>query len=261
MAKLIRIATFLCFSYSAFAAPRVLISGFDPFGSASLNPSWSIAQEVVLKLKNAGIDAASCLLPTSYERSLPALEKCLAEFGEADLVISLGAGLCNVKWETRTFNRNHDRGPDNDGVSRRRQTIDPNGPRELGLRLNYSSMWCGLNAEEKKLTMVSTNPDTFVCNHLAFQYSLKNPNQMFGFIHVPSQNCLKRTPELLPSSIDLVTKMIQLQLAARSESNITWPDFQNEERLVTTKKEVQGLERDSTSPCEQEFLKRWKQGF
>ena len=261
MAKSIRIATFLLFSYSALAAPRVLVSGFDPFGRAGSNPSWDIAQVVVKNLKTQGIDASPCLLPTSYQRALPALEKCLAEFGDADLVISLGAGLCNVKWETRTFNRNHDRGPDNDGVSRRRQSIDPLGPRELGLRLNYSAMWCGLSAEEKKITMISTNPDTFVCNHLAYQYSLKNPTQMFGFIHVPSEGCLKKSPELLVKSINLVTKMIQLQLNAKTESNIPWPDFQNDSRLSTSRKEVRDLERDSVSSCETEFLKKWSQAF
>ncbi len=261
MTKPMRIATFLLLSYSAFAAPRVLVSGFDPFGRAGSNPSWDIAQAVVNNLQAQGIEASPCLLPTSYQRSLPALEKCLAEFGEADLVISLGAGLCNVKWETRTFNRNHDRGPDNDGVSRRRQSIDPLGPRELGLRLNYSAMWCGLSAEEKKITMISTNPDTFVCNHLAYQYSLKNPTQMFGFIHVPSEGCLKKTPGLLAPSINLVTKMIRLQLNAKTESHIAWPDFQNDSRLSTSRPEVRELERESVSSCEQEFIGKWSKAF
>ncbi len=261
MANILRIATFLLTTYSALAAPRVLISGFDPFGNAKTNPSWSIAQEVAQKLKAAGIETSACLLPTSYQRSLAALEKCKKDSGEPELVISLGAGLCNVKWETRTFNRNHDRGPDNDGVSRRRQTINPAGPKELGLRLNYQSMWCGLSEAEKKLTMISTNPDTFVCNHLAYQYSLKNPTQMFGFIHVPSENCLKKSPELLEQSINLVTKMIKLQLEATIESNIAWPDFQNQDRLATSKNEVQLLERESVMSCEREFLKTWKKGF
>ncbi len=261
MAKLSRIATFLLFSYSALAAPRVLVSGFDPFGRATTNPSWEIAQAVVKNLKAQGIDSAACLLPTSYQRSLPALEKCLDEFGESDLVISLGAGLCNVKWETRTFNRNHDKGPDNDGVSRRRQLIDPRGPKELGLRLNYQAMWCGMDAQEKKITMVSTNPDTFVCNDLAYKYSLKNPAQMFGFIHVPSESCLKKTPELLSQSISLVTKMIGLQLKANRESNINWPDFQNDARLSTSRLEVKSLERESVMSCERELIKAWSKAF
>lgn len=261
MSKLLCAALISCLSYSVIASPRVLISGFDPFGRASLNPSWAIATEVAQQLKIQGVETSACLLPTSYERSLPALEKCLNEFGEPDLVISLGAGLCNVKWETRTFNRNHDRGPDNDGDSRRRLTIDPNGPRELGLRLNYQAMWCGLNAQEKKITMVSTNPDTFVCNHLAYKYSLKNPEQMFGFIHVPSQNCLNKKPELLEQSITLVTKMIQLQLNAKPDSNISWPDFQNDSRLVTSRNAVRSLQRESVLSCEQEFIQRWSKAF
>ena len=256
-----RIALLLLFSYTALAAPRVLVSGFDPFGRAGSNPSWEIAQAVVNNLKAQGIDSRACLLPTSYQRSLPALEKCLAEFGEADLVVSLGAGLCNVKWETRTFNRNHDRGPDNDGVSRRRQSIDPRGPSELGLRLNYSAMWCGLSAEEKKITMISTNPDTFVCNHLGYQYSLKNPTQMFGFIHVPSESCLKKTPGLLQPSISLVTKMIHLQLNAKQDSNLSWPDSQNDSRLSTSRTEVRELERESVTSCEQEFIRKWSKAF
>lgn len=261
MLKSLCTALTLVFSYSVIAGPRVLISGFDPFANNSTNPSWAVAQEVAQELKIQGVETTTCLLPTSYERSLPALEKCLNQFGAADLVISLGAGLCNVKWETRTFNRNHDLGPDNDGDSRRGRVINPQGPRELGLRLNYQAMWCGLSNEEKKISMISTNPDTFVCNDLAYKYSLKNPEQMFGFIHVPSENCLKKNPALLEQSINLVTKMIQFQLKAKAESNISWPDFQNDSRLSTSRKSVRALQRESVMACEKEFLSRWAQAF
>src|SRR5690606_7121788 len=125
-----RLLTFLLLTASlsfAQAKDTVLLSGFDPFGGVSVNNSWNIAQQVAARLQSTrDVAVKTCLLPTSYARAIPALEKCLAEMNEKPtLVVSLGAGPCNVKWETRAHNKDHDYGPDNDGVSRKRQVIVP----------------------------------------------------------------------------------------------------------------------------------------
>lgn len=245
-----------------WARETVLISGFDPFGGSSDNNSWRIAQ--ALKAELPEVDIVTCLLPTSYARSMPALEECLKTLpAPPDLLISLGEGPCRVKWETRAHNRDHDRGPDNDGVSRRRRTIDPTGPRELGLRLNYAAMWCALEESEKKLVQVSTSPDNFVCNHTAYRTGLLLPEMIYGFVHVPSTRCETQTPGITIASVKLVAKMIRTQLTTLDahSSRIEWPTRQNSVRLASEARDVRALRSQASEDCESEFLQQWIRGF
>jgi pyroglutamyl-peptidase len=255
-------------SLSALSNARdvVLLSGFDPFGKLSVNNSWVIAQQVKTQLlaSRSDVEVVTCLLPTSYNRAIPAFEKCLNELPtKPALVISLGAGPCNVKWETRAHNRDNDKGPDNDGVSRKRQVITPGGPADIGLRLNYASMWCALTAEEKKLTWVSSSPENFVCNNTAFRFTERHPEQMYGFIHVPNVTCEKKTPDITTRSSALITKMIGIQLDTRASltSTIEWPMEFNDVRLPDTRDEVRTLLRGPVETCEKEFLERWRKDF
>jgi pyrrolidone-carboxylate peptidase len=246
-----------------WAKESVLISSFDPFGGSSYNNSNRIAREVKTHLSET-VDVMTCVLPTSYQRAIPALEKCLSEMRNPPaLIVSLGEGPCSVKWETRAHNRDHDRGPDNDGVSRRRQTIIADAPQELGLRLNYPAMWCSLTHEEKKLTQVSVDPENFVCNNTAYRFSHNNPEQLYGFVHVPRTSCEKKTPGITARSSELVAKMIRQQLAvsATDNSRLDLPRFGNFTRLATTRIEVKAMQRDTAEICEEEFLKRWLKAF
>ena len=249
------------------AKELVLISGFDPFGGASVNNSWNVARQAQRELARLrpSTEVVTCLLPTSYRRAIPALEACLAALPEKPtLVISLGAGPCNVKWETRAHNSDRDHGPDNDGVSRRRrQTIEAGGPAEIGLRLNYGSMWCGLSAEEKRLSWISTDPENFVCNNTAYRFTRRHPEQMFGFIHVPGIACEQRNPGITGRASSPVAKMIHLQLDAvgASTSVIEWPTDFNDARLPTTRNEVRALQRGNAESCEKELLSRWRGAF
>lgn len=245
-----------------WARETVLVSGFDPFGGSTDNNSWRVAQ--ALKTELPEVDVVTCLLPTSYARAVPALEECLKALpAPPDLVLSLGEGPCRVKWETRAHNRDHDRGPDNDGVSRRRRTIDPRGPKELGLRLNYGALWCALEASEKKLVQVSTSPDNFVCNHTAYRTGLLLPEMMYGFVHVPNTRCETKTPGITAAAIKLLSKMVrtQLEVLDTHASRLEWPTRLNGTRLASEARSVRSLTAQATETCEAEFLQEWLRGF
>lgn len=248
---------------SVWARETVLISSFDPFGGASDNNSTRIAAEVKKHLSET-VEVVTCLLPTSYERAIPALEKCLSEMKyPPDLVVSLGEGPCKVKWETRAHNRDHDRGPDNDGVSRRRHTIIANAPKELGLRLNYPAMWCSLNDEEKRLVQVSIDPENFVCNNTAYRFSHAYPEKLYGFVHVPRTSCEQKNPGISAKASELIAKMIKYQIGALANDNsrLDLPRLNNTTRLATSRLSVQALQKETSEVCEEEFLKRWLRAF
>ncbi len=234
-----------------FAYDRVVVTAFDPFGGKTHNNSWALAQLLPGLLPAA--DIVLCELPTSYERAPKAFAECLQHSGAQDpLVISLGEGPCTVKWETRARNRNHDRGPDNDGVSRRWQSIERSGPSYVGLRANYASWWCALSEQERKLVTVSGNADTFVCNHLAYLTARSYPELAATFVHVPSTQCELRQPGLTQRSAALLAKLIAHELASEGPAP----------RLVTGRREVERLlEAPAVSSCQAEFLQRWRQAL
>ncbi len=250
----------------AQAKEVVLLSGFDPFGNLPVNNSWVIAEKVKAQIEseNPNIEIITCLLPTSYQRSIPTLEKCLAALPEKPtLVLSLGAGPCSVKWETRAHNRDHDRGPDNDGVSRRRKPIIAGAASDLGLRWNVVDLYCSLNADQKKLVTISTSPDNFVCNHTAFRFSYAHPELLYSFVHVPNVSCEKNSPGITERSARLVAHMIkeQLEVIASPRSRLEMPSLLNSTRLPVSKVDVRSAESFASETCEQELLTRWRKAF
>lgn len=250
----------------AQAKEVVLLSGFDPFGNLPVNNSWVIAEKVKAQIENENpnIEVVTCLLPTSYQRAVPTLETCLAALPEKPaLVLSLGAGPCSVKWETRAHNRDHDHGPDNDGVSRRRKPIIPGAASDIGLRWNVADVYCSLDSNQKKLTTISTSPDNFVCNHTAFRFSHAHPELMYGFVHVPNVNCEKNSPGITERSARLVAHMIQeqLQVMQAPRTRMEMPSTLNSVRLPVSKVDVRSFENLTLESCEQELLSRWRKAF
>lgn len=245
-----RFVTFFIFAFCApalFAYDRVVVTAFDPFSGRAQNNSWAVAQQLSELLPTS--DVVLCELPTSYQRAPEAFAECLRHSGARDpLVISLGEGSCAVKWETRARNRNHDRGPDNDGESRRRRSIERGGPAYLGLRANYADWWCHLTSAEKKLVTVSGDADTFVCNHLAYLTARRFPELAATFLHVPSSHCERTLPGITEQAAALVAKLIRVELALGKRPP----------RLPSDAASVEALLR-ATAPgsCQSEFLQRW----
>ncbi len=248
----------LLLTVAAQAAPTVLISGFDPFHGRPVNNSWSIAREVQTQLAAAGVEAQTCLLPTSYERSMPAMEACLnALAATPDLVLSLGEVGCALKLETRALNVDNNPRPgslpDNDGVHRARRTIVPGASPGLGFRLSMPDMYCALSESERRASLVSTSAGSFVCNHLAMRFSWEHPELVYGFIHVPEYRCRQGSdnPALAASIVKMALR--QLEVAREAPPG----------RLASTRAE---FEQDwenipDNRQCARDFLNLWKRGL
>ena len=50
------------------ALKKVLLTGFEPFGGASFNPSSAVVSEIG-KLQIAGIEVVTAILPVEFKRS------------------------------------------------------------------------------------------------------------------------------------------------------------------------------------------------
>lgn len=71
---------------------KILITGFEPFGSSRDNNSWTIAQEIYKswkKIQHPTFELFIEEIPVSWSKSGPALDKAVAKY-QPDHLISLG---------------------------------------------------------------------------------------------------------------------------------------------------------------------------
>jgi pyroglutamyl-peptidase len=165
----------------------VLLTGFEPFGGESLNPSW----EAVRALQGARIGGhrveARCL-PVEFGRSLAVLRKAIAEVKPA-LVVCVGqaGGRPQLSIERVAINLDDARAPDNAGHSPVDAPIVADGPAAYFAtlpvkRLRDALRRAGLPAE------VSQTAGTYVCNHVFYglMHALRRRrNVRGGFVHIP----------------------------------------------------------------------------
>jgi pyroglutamyl-peptidase len=170
--------------------PTVLLTGFDPFGGESLNPSWQAVQSLHHK-RIAGHRVVAAQLPTVFDASLRELARLLGEHRPA-LVICVGqaGGRGAISLERVAINVNDARIPDNAGAQPVDTPVVADGPSAYFTSLPVKAMLqalqgAGLPAE------VSQTAGTFVCNHvfyglmheLATRRGFKRCRG--GFVHVP----------------------------------------------------------------------------
>ena len=165
----------------------VLITGFEPFGGETVNPSW----EVVKQLEGLNIDNCRVVtrqLPCVFGESLTVLNAAIDEL-EPCVVIAVGqaGGRVDVTVERVAINVDDARIPDNRGQQPVDVAIVPDGPAAWFSALPIKAMVAALR-EKGIPASVSQTAGTFVCNHV--MYGLLNkisakPGVKGGFIHIP----------------------------------------------------------------------------
>jgi len=167
---------------------RVLLTGFDPFDYASMNPSWE-AVRLVAAAPPDGVALITALLPCVFGNALDELRLAVART-EPDLVICTGqaGGRTEVSVERIAVNVDDARIPDNDGNLPFAARVVPGGPAAyfatLPVKACVAAVWAaGLPAA------VSQTAGTFVCNHVFYGLmhliATELPHVRGGFVHVP----------------------------------------------------------------------------
>ena len=166
---------------------KILLTAFDPFGGASVNPAW----EVVSRLKEDwnGHEIRKLLVPTVFGAA-EALVNGMAAQWQADAVVCVGqaGGRYEVCFERVAINLDDASIPDNEGNQPRDASITPGGPNAYFTNLPVKKM-----AEAVRMAgvpaAVSDTAGTFVCNHLFYrvmeEIETHFPLRRGGFIHLP----------------------------------------------------------------------------
>ena len=165
---------------------KILLTGFEPFGGESVNPSW----EAVLRVQEPeGIRLYKQQVPTEFETCVPVVRKAIDAFlPDAVLCVGMAGGRDAVTPEMVAINMDDARIPDNAGKKPCGQWIVPGGPaayfttlpaRQIAETIEES----GVNAR------LSYTAGTFVCNHLLYGLlhlaAEEYPCMKVGFLHIP----------------------------------------------------------------------------
>ena len=152
---------------------RILLTGFDPFGGETINPSW----EAVCALHGrrvAGHLVVARRLPTEFAASLDQLKAAIRELKPA-IVLGVGqaGGRPQLSLERVAINLQDARLPDR--LFFRQAPV----PVKAMLAALHDA---GLPAE------ISHSAGTYVCNHIAYamlHLVANRRNVRAGFIHIP----------------------------------------------------------------------------
>lgn len=175
---------------AASPLPTVLLTGFDPFGGESLNPSWLAVQSLQGR-RIAGHKMVAAQLPTVFDTSLVELARLLRQHRPA-LVICVGqaGGRAAISLERIAINVNDARIADNAAAQPVDTPVVAGGPAAYFTSLPIKAMLLALQSEGIAAE-VSQTAGTFVCNHVFYGLmhqlaTLRGFKRIRGgFVHVP----------------------------------------------------------------------------
>jgi pyroglutamyl-peptidase len=160
---------------------RILLTGFEPFGKATLNPSGEIVKQI------SGVNIVTAILPVVYAKSAEHLLKLIEEHNP-DVVISLGQaeGRKEITPERIAINLDDARLADNEGVLRSEEKIIKDGPDAYFSTLPLKEIVESINGQGVPAA-ISLSAGTFLCNHVFYvmQNKFAGTDVRSGFVHVP----------------------------------------------------------------------------
>jgi pyroglutamyl-peptidase len=169
---------------------KVLLTGFEPFGGETINPSW-LAVKALHGRKMLGRTVVAAQLPTVFDASLRVLNALLREH-QPELVVCVGqaGGRNALSLERVAINVNDAPMADNAGARPIDTPVVHRAPVAYFSSLPIKAMLAALQKEGVRAE-VSQTAGTFVCNHvfyglmrsLATHRPLRHTRG--GFVHVP----------------------------------------------------------------------------
>ena len=160
---------------------KVLLTGFEPFGNATSNPSGEIVKQI------SGDNIVTAILPVAYAQSAERLLALIAEHNP-DVVICLGQaeGRKEITPERVAINLDDARLADNEGVLRNDVKILADGPDAYFSTLPLKEIVEAIKAAGVPAA-VSLSAGAFLCNHVFYvaQNKFAGTKIRSGFVHVP----------------------------------------------------------------------------
>lgn len=180
---------------------KILLTGFEPFLSFTLNPTMQIVKELHGETLNEYIIEGH-ILPVDFKKSEVELVNLL-ETVNPDIHISLGlaGGRSKITPERIAINVK-DGDADNEGNKPQDEAIDPNGREGYFSTLPIRAMVDAMNKAGYPAS-ISNTAGTYLCNNIMYvgrKYAEEHGGTMpSGFIHIPASHELAIEHGRIPS--------------------------------------------------------------
>ena len=165
----------------------VLVTGFEPFGGETANPSWDICERLPASI--GGMRVETCRVPCEFRHAIEVVAEAIQRLGPA-LVVSLGqaGGRSRIGVERVAINVDDARIADNSGAQPIDEPIAADGPPAYFATLPVKAMAQAIRAAGVPAE-VSNSAGTYVCNHVMYgvlhSIAVSGVRARAGFIHVP----------------------------------------------------------------------------
>lgn len=207
---------------------KILLSGFEPFGDHTRNPS----QDLVLNLPDAldgGVTILKTILPVDHIRAPQILlEEISKHQPHAVLSFGLASGRARIGLERVAINLKDFRIADNTGVIMKDQPIVEDGPTahfsSLPLRKMHTALLsAGIPSE------ISLSAGAYLCNQIFYimmhEIEQKNLPTRAGFIHLPAlpEQAAKADKALPSLSLEIGIRATHILISQLHEGQSTEP--------------------------------------
>ncbi len=204
---------------NAMAVPHILVTGFEPFGSDTLNPSQELAKEVAGR-KFRGAAVRSLVLPVQHERAHEIVAAALGEPSlEAVVHLGLAGGRARIALEQVGVNVMDYRIPDAHGEVLRGEPCAADGPAAYLSTLPSRAILAELAAEGIP-AYLSYTAGTYLCNYTLYTTLHSIARRALavsaGFVHLPFLPAMVTGHDLEEPSMDLglMLRALEITLAA-----------------------------------------------
>ena len=166
------------------SAPKILLTGFNPFAGADRNPSETVVGGMA---DQPGLVRE--ILPTEYAAAERRIVDLLEQHRPAFWIgLGLNQRARSILLERTAVNLDDARLPDNAGDERRDRPIDPAGPGAYPSTLPLAEMFGALTRANVPVDY-SDSAGRFVCNHVFYAAARAverlGLHTLAGFIHIP----------------------------------------------------------------------------
>lgn len=166
---------------------KVLVTGFEPFGGESINPSWEAVRRLPDEMDGAAV--VKRRLPVTFNGVREILPRLIVE-ERPDVVLLTGqaGGRPNVTVERVAINVMDSEKPDNDGFAPGDEPVFEGAPAAYFATLPVKAIVKALR-DAKIPAGISNTAGTYVCNAAMFTalhtIAVAGMEARAGFIHVP----------------------------------------------------------------------------
>lgn len=164
---------------------KLLITGFDPFGGADINPSWEAVRQLPDQIGNFVL--CKLEIPTVFGKAAETVLSSAKDFSP-DVILCIGqaGGRAAVTPERIAINIRDARISDNDGNQPKGKRIAIDGPAAYFSTLSPEIM-CDAICKAGIDATISNSAGAFVCNDTLYSllHHYANTPVRVGFIHIP----------------------------------------------------------------------------